>query len=414
MDTDGQLPPTPVSGDGSPLVGVPEGPLDPEQVRRRLAAEGTPLLGPRRTVEGVRMITSTFVMDLPPQRADELAMVHIASLTDNHRTHVSPAFLTPLAGDPTLRTLTYLLPADGIYSYRLVLLPDIADDIGSTREGWIHIHQNGISDPYNLHETLPDPFGERSSVWIGPDAPSHPDWRDDRPESAHWTPMTHIDPLGRDRELCWTRIADSPGAQPPLLILFDGQTWFDLPLIAALEARGRPLDVVLVGSGDFELRSADLPDGERATQLVEFILETVPHTMGRPPTTPSQVALCGQSFGGLAAANAAVRRPDLVGNAIIQSGSFWWPDRPGAPTVTHAPDGLLSSQLEQGWWPPDPASRLILQVGTDEGVMVPLARSFRDHARAAGWSVDYQEVRGGHDYAWWRLGLTAALDQLGW
>ena len=42
--------------------------------------------------------------------------------------------------------------------------------------------------------------------------------------------------------------------------------------------------------------------------------------------------------------------------------------------------------------------------------MVGLARSF---AAAAGEAlVGYREYRGGHDYAWWRYGLSDALDRI--
>ncbi|WP_143114723.1 hypothetical protein [Austwickia chelonae] len=41
------------------------------------------------------------------------------------------------------------------------------------------------------------------------------------------------------------------------------------------------------------------------------------------------------------------------------------------------------------------------------------ARAFRDAARTVGHDVSYREYRGGHDYAWWRHGLTDALDEFG-
>lgn len=55
-------------------------------------------------------------------------------------------------------------------------------------------------------------------------------------------------------------------------------------------------------------------------------------------------------------------------------------------------------------------ARVVVQVGSHEAGMVGLARSF---AAAAGEAlVGYREYRGGHDYAWWRYGLSDALDRI--
>jgi enterochelin esterase-like enzyme len=60
--------------------------------------------------------------------------------------------------------------------------------------------------------------------------------------------------------------------------------------------------------------------------------------------------------------------------------------------------------------------RLIVQVGSEEGDMVAgslrLARLLAGSAAdgAAGRLLDLEIVRGGHDYAWWRHGLSRGLD----
>ena len=59
---------------------------------------------------------------------------------------------------------------------------------------------------------------------------------------------------------------------------------------------------------------------------------------------------------------------------------------------------------------PAAAARVVVLVGNHEAGMGGLARSF---AAAVGEAlVGYREYRGGHDYAWWRYGLSDALDRI--
>jgi len=39
---------------------------------------------------------------------------------------------------------------------------------------------------------------------------------------------------------------------------------------------------------------------------------------------PSRTIVGGASFGGLAAAFVAMKHPEIFGNVLAQSGSFWW------------------------------------------------------------------------------------------
>ena len=114
-----------------------------------------------------------------------------------------------------------------------------------------------------------------------------------------------------------------------------------------------------------------------------------------------RVIVAGQSLGGLAAAQVSLLRPDVAGTGIAQSGSYWYAaDRaPGTGT------GTLLRQIAS--LPADARTetggRVIIQVGAErlaallEGTPALLA---------------HQMFRGGHDYAWWRHGLSHALDLL--
>ena len=93
-------------------------------------------------------------------------------------------------------------------------------------------------------------------------------------------------------------------------------------------------------------------------------------------------------MGGLAATYFAVVRPDVFGNALVQSGGF-----PGMPVVV----------------PPGLPVRWYLDVGVLEDRLLDSTRALRDDLRAKGYDVAYQEFSGGHDFFWWRETLADGL-----
>ncbi|QIK83679.1 esterase family protein [Sanguibacter sp. HDW7] len=123
------------------------------------------------------------------------------------------------------------------------------------------------------------------------------------------------------------------------------------------------------------------------------------------PTDPARRAIAGVSLGGLAAADVVRRAPDAFGNAIVQSGSFWWP---GA-------DGTEGEQLRL-WHAEGPALagrvRIFHEVGALEGLLLADNLAFRDVAAASGVQIVSREVTGGHDHAIWRVGLLDGIAHL--
>jgi enterochelin esterase-like enzyme len=131
-------------------------------------------------------------------------------------------------------------------------------------------------------------------------------------------------------------------------------------------------------------------------------------------TDPSKSVVAGSSFGGLAAAYTGLTHPELFGNVLSQSGSYWWkPDfqneeseeefswharqcatRPRLPLRCFLDVGLLET-----WRPPrdDHPSQIIAN------------RHMRDVLEAKGYSVQYSEFSGGHDYPCWRGSLADGL-----
>ena len=55
-------------------------------------------------------------------------------------------------------------------------------------------------------------------------------------------------------------------------------------------------------------------------------------------------------------------------------------------------------------------ARMVVQCGVHESGLQRAARTAAALLKAEGTLVEYWEERGGHDYAWWRHGLSWGLD----
>ncbi|MDQ1507283.1 MAG: hypothetical protein QOD57_5010, partial [Actinomycetota bacterium] len=115
--------------------------------------------------------------------------------------------------------------------------------------------------------------------------------------------------------------------------------------------------------------------------------------------------------GGQAAAFAALRRPDIFGNVISQSGSFWW-----SPEDDHEHEWLTRQYAETDHRP----VRFYVEAGLQERSQTPnggpsilLAnRHFRTILQSKAYDLTYTEFNGAHDYACWRGSLANALTTL--
>ncbi|WP_459248980.1 enterochelin esterase [Streptomyces youssoufiensis] len=284
----------------------------------------------------------------------------------------------------------------------------------------------GRPDPRNPH-TLPRRWGgPPQSVVRLPAAPPDTAWqrRADVPRGTVSRHTVGCAGLGNERRV-WVyepaRAAadDGPGtgthpeaeAGLPVLVLFDGEMWQPelgvATLLDNLIADGRvpPLVALLPESLDSDTRWAELACNDR---FVDFLTDDLlPWATERWPLTtdPTRTVLAGQSLGGLMATYAAVRAPHRFGNALSQSGSFWWPDGPAAQWLTSLVEATPAA--------PDHPVRCWLSAGEQEWVLLPANRRLPDVLRAQGYAAEYREFNGGHDYLCWRTeladGLTALL-----
>jgi enterochelin esterase-like enzyme len=118
----------------------------------------------------------------------------------------------------------------------------------------------------------------------------------------------------------------------------------------------------------------------------------------------------GMSLGGLTAAYAAQKRPDVFGNVLSQSGAFW------RQRVEQASGKSGTVKPDEGWLPGAIASeretrvRYYLEVGAFEPPsMINNNRRLRDILRKNGNDVTYDEYHGGHDHVNWRVSVGRGI-----
>lgn len=197
-----------------------------------------------------------------------------------------------------------------------------------------------------------------------------------------------------------------------LLILFDGSSYVNtIPAATVLDnllAKGLipPTVAVLIDSINSEVRFRELTCYPPFDDfLIKEMLPWV-HQNYHVTAEPSQIIVGGASFGGLAATCVAFRHPEVFGNVLSQSGSFWWKPEDDSEYEWLTRQFVASSKLRL---------RFYLEVGLLENINPPREdsptnlvanRHLRDVLQAKGYSVRFQEVSGGHDYFPWQSTLA--------
>ena len=159
----------------------------------------------------------------------------------------------------------------------------------------------------------------------------------------------------------------TPGAAAPygLLVVFDGREYVEdlqLPkILDGLLAAGKapPLVAVLTDNATGAARLEDLANRARFAAFLGD--ELLPWVRSRWTVTrdPRRTIVTGSSAGGLAAAYAAWKRPEVFGNVLSQSGAFWR----GNEGSNDPPYEWLTSRYAAA---PKRDTRFVLEVGALE------------------------------------------------
>ncbi|GCD93592.1 enterochelin esterase [Embleya hyalina] len=371
----------------------------------RVEAVGAPLIEPDPDDPGQRLVTFVWRDDPAGPAGDVLALLHTFTDRDRHAGDLTPHLLRRVPGTD-VRAITHRLPAGLRASYQFFVgTGSRADTLRTDRAAWLGVLDAAVPDPYNHAPTLAARDGRNpSSVLALPDAPAQP-WARRRPG----IPRGPREDTTVDGRRVSVLLPPAMGRQPcRVVVLLDGEVWGSVLSIGDtldnLHADGRipPTVALLVDTMGRERRMADLTCSEPFVDwLADVLLPWAGERYG-VSTDPAHTVLAGQSAGGLTAAFGAFHRPDRFGNALSQSGSFWWPD----PDETNDGPEWLTRRFAATERLP---IRFHLEVGLLEWMLVAENRRLRDVLRERGYPLTYTEFDGGHDYACWRGGLAVGL-----
>ncbi len=201
-----------------------------------------------------------------------------------------------------------------------------------------------------------------------------------------------------------------------LLVVFDGFTYLSqVPTQTILDnliAKNLipPLVAVTVDNVSQVSRGVELPCNPAFADFLAKELVPMLREKYNLSKDAAQTLVAGSSYGGLASTYAAFRHPEVFGNVLSQSGSYWW--RPeGNADEEHE---WLTKQFAAS---PKLPVRFYMDVGLMESdptpgkgpSMVVANRHLREVLRAKGYSVHYAEFNGGHEYINWRGTLAEGL-----
>ena len=361
-------------------------------------ADGLPIVGPRLVIDGVDAVRVTFQWGA---QAAAHCYVVLNTITDRAREHLDVFRMSVGPGRADARALVCALPADAILSYQRVIVGPWGLDPGARTDmgEWIRFLGDAGPDESNPLRVV-NGRGAAASLFVGPDArvvwPSEdlaaPQMCAPR-ESEIGTRVSAR--LGHTRQ---RRVVMHDGEADPTctLILFDGEIWRGNG-VGWLTRRYPGLRIVTIDAGDLGEREAELTDADRVAALLWAVCDEA----GAGP-----VMVAGQSYGGLASLEAAVRSAVPVADIVAQSPSLWW-----GGARRGVGEGTLMGDLRVGSVRPRQGVRLRLQVGTLEETMRPVVDGCAQLLDRLGVAVELDHYRSGHDVAWWREGLVRALDE---
>lgn len=373
---------------------------------------------------GPEMVHATFLFIDEQAEQPAQAVILSANALVDHENLAASEFEQ---ASERLWSITLLVPADWVASYRITV------HRGDGPAPW---HQAADRRAIRLAADAggPDPLnpqvsttmnGAAVSVFRGPKAAATPHLAPAVPAAGHRGPslggwgaadagtqgrhprlshhLLEDENCGRERSVwVYQPPGSDSGAQQeptPLVVVHDGATWvkhlsFAESLDNAINAKAlEPVHVMFVDSTSIPLRSTELPHAAGTTRsLAQQFLPWARNGFS-VRADPASTLVTGSSFGGLAAILAVLRYPELFGRAVAQSPSLWYTD--------------LSTQLKSL----APHVELEIQAGYFETRIAESCAQTLDalHGSNSAQRIQYQQVSGGHDWAWWAPELLSAL-----
>lgn len=269
----------------------------------------------------------------------------------------------------------------------------------------IYTFQNDPEDP--------EPLDYRVSILELPHAPIQ-EWSESKPDVPHGeVRMERFKSTILDNERrvwIYTPPGYSAEGEPyALLVIFDGlasTVLIPTPVILDnLFAAGLlpPMVAIIPDSLSTEVRMRELLLHEPFVDFLTQELLSWVHEHYHVTNDPMRTIVSGSSAGGLTAALAALRQPEIFGNVLSQSGAFW----------VGKDEEEFEWLVRQYALSPKLPIRFYLDVGLLEhsqpGDLLASNRHLRNVLDAKGYELHYTEFNGGHTYLCWRGSLAQGL-----
>ncbi len=289
-------------------------------------------------------------------------------------------------------------------------------------EDWSKRDSNIRHDIYNKNRLVfKGDAGKEDSIvsyFAMPNAEKHV-WSIERQDVNKGTVDSHdiyLKDLGNKRKIyVYKPYNYSPNNIYKLLVLTDGDTYIDVlsapTVIDNLIAEGviPPIIVVLISGGDN--RNQELMCNESFANCLAAEIMPWIKTNFHISEKAADIIIGGFSLGGLFAAFMALHYPNMFGNVLSQSGSFFW-----SPNVQEEVNWIITKYKEAEKLP----SKFFINVGVLEDMefppfpsMIDVNKKMKDVlVEKKECTVIYEEFKSGHDYLSWGETLSNGLTAL--
>ena len=292
---------------------------------------------------------------------------------------------------------TYEIRNDARFTYKLSENDSMVSLIAPERRS------TAVRDPLNPRVSIGFSFVELAGA-----PPLLPE-KSDAPLAGTVETARFVNPATGHQHTAWVYLPPGlkrDGSGYPLIVVLDGTPYTTtIPgpaILDALIARGglRPIVAVFVDTS-FD-RAGQLSCSPSFSEMLATVIVPRIRESYHAGLAARDTAMAGSSLGGLASTCAALTHPEVFGNVLSQSGSYWW-------TPDETPE-WTTRQVSQR---PPRTVRFFQEVGAMEiPQQLDTNRRFRDALRSNGVTVDYREFNGNHHYLAWHRGFADGLVSL--
>jgi enterochelin esterase-like enzyme len=346
----------------------------------------------------------TFLFRADP--ADDVVNVRLGADFPMHTQNYTDIFQR--LGKSDVWYTSYVLPKASRITYRIRVPQGLnrspASPARFTINGVLYEH---FLDPLNPRVFPEGPQYEdaQSSYYIGSEAPSNPYLRRvaDVPRGSLQTFEIDSQVLRSKRTVTIYTPASyaSSVGHLPLVLLFDAESYVNDEAVPTMldnlifQSVTPPVVVAFVHTN--KTREQDLQPNAAYQEFM--VSELVPWLRKhyRVSTDPKQNVVGGFSLGGLAAAYTAFMHPDVFGNVLSQSGSYWWSPNYEQEILPSPNAGWMVKQFAESARKP---LRFYMSVGSWESAgMLSSNRILFSVLKGKGNEVRYREDAMGHNQA---------------